>query len=352
VSDTGGWRNRSLGRLWLRYRLRWKRREIIWRAIRAGRALVPLADRTLQITPGAILAFATIRNEAARLPEFLDHYRRLGVDHFLIVDNDSDDGSLQMLRDQPDLSLWRAGGSYRAARFGMDWLGALLLRHGSGHWCVTVDADELLIYPDWDRRDLKMLTAHLDQRGIPGMGALMLDLYPQGPLDQPEAAEDAPLTSRLQWFDAEPYRSTVIPPKRNRWVQGGVRERIFFAETPDRAPTLNKLPLIRWNWRYAYVNSTHSALPPALNDLYDGPGKLQLSGVLLHGKFLPDIVRRSQEELVRRQHFSDPDAYRVYHQHLTEAPTFWYPRSVRYEGWRQLLDLQLMGSGDWLDETP
>nr|WP_252733365.1 glycosyltransferase family 2 protein [Paracoccus marinaquae] len=335
-------------RAWSAYRLRWKRRAILWRVLRAGRQLTPLCDRTAAIGRGDILLFATLRNEIGRLPEFLAHYRGLGVAQFLIVDNASDDGSAELLRAEADVSLWRAQGSYRDSRFGMDWLGALLLRYGHGHWCLTVDADELLVYPDCERRKLPDLTAHLEARGIPGMGALMLDLYPGGALDRAEAPAGAPLTRRLPWFDAGPYRCRIQEPRRNRWVQGGVRERVFFADRPRRAPTLNKLPLIRWHRSFAYVNSTHSMLPPRMNDLYDGPGDPRLSGVLLHSKFLPEIVAKSAEELSRRQHFADPDAYAGYHRALTRAPVLKGPDSLRYQGTRQLLDLGLMGAGDWL----
>ncbi|MAN57384.1 MAG: glycosyl transferase family 2 [Paracoccus sp.] len=334
--------------LWLRYRLRWKRRELLWRAIRAGRRLSPVADRSAGIRRGDILCLATIRNEAARLPRFLAHYRGLGVAHFLIVDNDSDDGSAEFLRIQGDVSLWRARGSYREARFGLDWVNALLFRHGRGHWCVTADADEFLIYPDWEERDLHALTAHLDASGIEAMGALMLDLYPQGALGRADAPEDAPLWLRLPYFDGGPYRCRTIQPRRNRWVQGGARERAFFATDPARSPTLNKLPLVRWRAGRVYVNSTHSMLPPRLNDAWDGPGDPRLSGVLLHGKFLPDILARSAEELTRRQHFRDPHAYAAYHRAITEAPVLWHEGSRRFAGWRQLLDLGLMGAGEWL----
>lgn len=338
-----------LRRTWQTYRLRWKRRELNWRSLRSGRYLCPLADRTGIIAPDDILAFSTIRNEAPRLTEFLAHYRRLGVAHFLIVDNDSDDGSVGALRDQADVSLWTTGQGYRDSRFGMDWIGALLIRHGRGHWCLTVDADELLIYPDHDRRDLHALTAHLDARGMPAMGALMLDLYPNGPLGTAEAPHDAPMDARLPWFDPGPYRSRIVAPRHNRWVQGGVRERMFFAHQPDRSPTLNKIPLVRWRLPQVYVNSTHSMLPARLNAVYDGPGDPRLSGILLHGKFLPEIVERSAEELTRRQHFNDPEAYRAYHLALMQQPDLWYPQAQRLTGWQQLVDLGLMGAGDWLD---
>lgn len=336
----------SLRGAWQAYRLRWKRRELIWRAIRARHALHAVTDRTAAIRPGDVLAVATLRNEMAHLPGFLDHYRRLGVAQFLIVDNDSDDGSDLYLADQPDVSLWRCTGSYRDARFGLDWAGALLMRHGHGHWCLTVDADELLIYPHHDTRPLPDLVAHLDRIGQPGMGAVMLDLYPSGPLGTADAPEGAPLTDRLPWFDPGPWRSRRVPPKRNLWLQGGVRDRVFFAGDPDRAPTLNKLPLMRWSWRQAYVNSTHSMLPPRLNDLYDGPGDPRLSGVLLHGKFLPDIIARSREELTRRQHFADPAAYAGYHRAVAAGPMLHGPRSLRFQGWQQLAELGLMGTGD------
>ncbi|SNT68522.1 Glycosyl transferase family 2 [Paracoccus seriniphilus] len=332
---------------WAAYRLRWKRRELLWRCIRAFRQLTPLTDRTSGIRSGDILVFATIRNEIGRLPEFLSHYRALGVSHFLVVDNDSDDGSARLLAAQPDVSLWRTGASYRQARFGMDWLGALLFRHGHGHWCVTVDADELLVYPDCDQRDLREMTSYLQGQNIRGIGGLMLDLYPRGRLDRADADEDAPLVQRLPYFDAGPYRCRVQSPRRNRWVQGGVRERCFFSERPERGPTLNKLPLIFWNRRYVYVNSTHSMLPPTLNDLYDGPEDDRLSCVLLHSKFLPEIVSKSREELVRRQHFNDPDAYAGYHQALAEAPVLWREQSQRYDGPEQLVRLGLMKAGNW-----
>lgn len=333
---------------WSALRLHAKRRGLLRRCLRAGRDLTSLADRTAAIRPGDILGLATVRNEMLRLPEWLDHYRRLGVSAFLVVDNASTDGTDAFLRGQPDVSLWRAAGAYRAARFGMDWLGALLLHHGHGHWCVTADADELLIYPGWDRRPLPDLVAHLDAAGRPAMGAMMLDLYPQGPLDRADAPAGAPLTDRLPWFDPAPYRCRVMHPRRNRILHGGVRERVFFADDPQRGPTLNKLPLIRWDRRYVYLNSTHSALPPRLNDAYDGPGDARLSGILLHGKFLPDSAARAAEELARGQHFIDPAAYRPYHAAVAGAPVLWHEHSVRYRDWRQLQDLGLMASGDWM----
>ncbi len=305
-------------------------------------------DRTAQIGPDDILLFATVRNEMVRLPHLLDHYRKLGVDHFLFVDNASDDGTAVYLATQPGVSVWTTPHSYKLARFGMDWLGWLQWRHGHGHWCLTVDADELLVYPFSDTRDLRDLTGWLDQQECPAFGAMMLDMYPQGPVQDAAYLPGADPMTTLQWFDHDNYRHQLHPTYRNQWIQGGVRERVFFGDAPQRAPTLNKTPLVRWHWRYVYVSATHQLLPRSLNDVFDYNADGRTTGILLHTKFLPIIGEKSTEEISRRQHFENSDLYAGYHRRLTENPDFWFQGSCRYEGRDQLTALGLMSKGDWV----
>ena len=306
-----------------------------------------MADRTAGLAPDAILGFATVRNEALRLPHFLDHHRALGVDHFLVVDNDSDDGSADWLAAQPDVSLWSTAYGYKAARFGVDWLTVLLARHGHGRWCLTLDADELFLYAHHETRSLRALTEWLDRTDRRAMGALMLDLYPRGRVGavRYRAGED-PLDA-IAWFDAGNYVSLRQPRLQNLWVQGGPRARAFFAADPRRAPTLSKVPLVRWNRRYAYVSSTHSLLPRRLNHVWSEEGRRAPTGVLLHTKFLPNILAKSTEEKARRQHFENSDLYEGYYDALIGDPVLWCEGSSRFAGWRQLEGLGLMSRGGW-----
>lgn len=327
--------------------MRWKRRRLLWRAFRKRKELTTCADRTASIKPDAIVAFSTMRNEAVRLPYFLAHHRKLGIDHFVVVDNASTDLTREMLLDAHDVSVWTTAASYKASRFGADWLTALQFRHGHGHWCLTVDADELFIYPHWETRDLRALTRHLDGTGVTALGALMIELFPKGRLSTQSYLPGTDPLGCLPWFDAGPYRAIRQQPMHNLWVQGGPRDRAFFGTSPQQAPTLNKLPLVKWNRRYAYANSTHSLLPPKLNLQWDGPGDPRLSGALLHTKFLDGILEKSAEEKSRRQHFGDPERFSRYYDQLIADPDLWHDAAARYRGWRHLEELGLLCRGSW-----
>lgn len=339
---------RTAARLWQDWRLRLKRRALIARAVRKRRELTCVADRTAGLNRRAILCVMVVRNEAVRLPHFLDHHRKLGVDHFLIVDNGSADGTLALLLDQADVSLWTTPAGYRKSRFGLDWQNWLLLRHGHGRWCLTLDADELLIYPYWQTRPLPALTRWLDEHGAESFGTLMLDLYPDGPLSAGECQAGENPLEILRWFDSGNYEMQVQPRLRNLWIQGGPRARALFPDDPRRAPTLNKIPLVKWHWRYAYVNSTHSILPARLNAVFDETGGEQISGVLLHTKFLHTIIEKSTEEKNRRQHFADPARFGPYYDGLIADPVLYCPESREFTGWRQLEAMGLMSRGGWI----
>ncbi len=330
------------------YRLRWKRRRLLFRALRKRRQLKAIKDRTARILPDQILLFSTIRNEAERLPFFLEHYRSLGVGHFLFVDNASDDGSAKLLEEQDDVSFWSTSESYRLSRFGVDWLGWLQIKHGHGHWCLTVDADEILIYPHYQTRPLPALTGWLDQQELESFGALMLDMYPNGALEDQKYMPGSSPFETLDWFDSGNYMMQQKPDLLNLWIQGGVRARLFFKDRPRRAPTLGKVPLVKWNRRFAYVSSTHSLLPRRLNQVYDVEGGERISGVLLHTKFLDSVVARSSEEKKRAEHFANSKLYDDYYDALSSNPTLWCESSSRFTGWRQLEAMGLMSKGNWV----
>jgi hypothetical protein len=329
------------------YRLRWRRKRLLARALLRRRDLRVRSDRTAAIGAEPILLFATLRNERIRLPYFLQYYRDLGVEHFLMVDNGSTDGSAEFLAQQPDVSVWSTTASYKRSRFGMDWVMGLLRRYGHGHWCVVVDVDEFLIYPFCETRPLRALTDWLDASQIRAFSAMLLDMYPKGPVeDQPYREGQNPFEI-AQWFDSGNYAISRNWAYGNLWIQGGPRTRTFFADTPKAAPALNKVPLIRWHRSYAYVSSTHMLLPRGLNLVFDEWGGEKASGCLLHAKFLDTFAAKASEEMARGQHYAESREYRAYLDGLRDQPDFWCKWSEKYINWRQLEILGLMSKGNW-----
>ncbi|MEM9709955.1 MAG: glycosyltransferase family 2 protein [Pseudomonadota bacterium] len=332
----------SIMAAWRAYRAVWHRRRLLVRALRKCLELKRVEVRARRVLADDILAFSCVRNEILRLPHFLDHHRRLGVRHFFMVDNGSEDGTREYLAKQPDVSLWTTKASYRMSRFGMDWLNYLLARYGSGHWCLTLDADELFAPPFLGARNLSVLTGWLDEKRRKSYGAMMLELYPDGPVGEGSfASGDDPLAA-LPNFDPEGYWAHVQPRWAALWVQGGPRARAFFEANPERAPTLNKTPFVRWHWRYAYVNSTHILLPRRLNDRWEDGHAL-----ILHTKFLPDAPERAAREKDRGEHFAISEKYAEYYDALADGPSLRHGGSTRFEGWEQAEELGLMSRGSW-----
>jgi Glycosyl transferase family 2 len=334
-------------RVWDRYKLRWQRRRWLYRAFRKRRTLSAVQDRTAGIRPKDVLLFATLRNERVRLPYFLRYYRDMGIGHFLIVDNGSTDGSRDYLAQQKDVSVWSSDSSYKSARFGMDWMNWLLRKYGTGHWTLTVDPDEFFIYPFCDTRPIRALTDWLDTYSIRTFPAMVMDLYPKGPIDRQPYREGQNPFEIAAWFDSGNYMISKNPKLGNLWIQGGPRARAMFQDAPEQAPSLNKIPLVKWRRPYTFVSSTHMLLPRGLNMIYDEWGGEKASGCLLHAKFLSTLTDKVEEEMQRNEHFAGGREYHAYAETLKSNPDLWCKWSEKYINWRQLEILGLMSKGNW-----
>ncbi len=233
------------------------------------------------------------------------------------------------------------------ARYGVDWLNCLQMKYGHNHWILTVDPDELFVYPFCDTRPIRALTDWLDASSIKSFSAMLLDVYPKGRIDEHSYKPGQDPLEIANWFDSGNY--TIKRNKRygNLWIQGGPRSRVYFADKPKKAPALNKIPLVKWHRRYVYVSSIHMLLPRGLNLTYDEWGGEKASGILLHTKFLNTLPEKAEEELSRSQHYSNSQEYRAYAEGGKDNNELWCKWSEKYINWRQLEILGLMSKGNW-----
>ncbi len=296
-----------------------------------------IAAPNTRIADDEILCFLSVRNEALRIPQVLDHHRRMGISRFFVVDNQSNDGTADFLAAQPDVHLYSAAGSYAESRFGIDWLHPLLDEFGNGHWILTIDADELFVYPHCERVGLPSFCQFLDSVGHDSVFAILLDMYSDRSIADTLYTAGQSLLESCPYFDPGPYdvvRGTVFPTFE---LRGGPRRRTFWdSKTPFFPPTVSKVPLVKWRSGYRYISGIH----------YMQPSPTTLSGVtgaLLHFKFLSDFHDRAEREAARGEHFDGAREYKLYLQKLEHDKSLklHFPGSVRYQNSEQLVGYAL-----------
>jgi hypothetical protein len=293
-----------------------------------------------------IRAFLVVRNEMLRLPSTLRHHRSLGVDRFFVIDNGSTDGTLEYICREPDVHVLSTSSSYAESNHGLTWTNELLNAFGSGHWTLTIDADEQFIFPHYERITLPQFCGFLDSIGAQAVPCLLLDMYPGIALRDAKHDPSRPLLETCNYFDRAPYHMHRTNRCPYFEISGGVRERMFVQNGAQfHAPSISKVPLVRWRPETRFINSTHY-----LSEVSLAP----MLATLLHFKFLSDFRERAQTEVARGEHYENAREYRVYLQMCrdNEGALLLCGQSSKFKDTAQLLELGLMRSQksyeDWV----
>lgn len=276
------------------------------------------------------VVISVIRNERLRLPDFLRHYRRLGVRQFLFIDNGSTDGSRELLAARSDVDLFAVAGPFSATNK-HGWITRLVQDHGS-RWYFLADADEHAAFHG--AADLREL-AHTAQRlGSRRVRAMLLDMYGNEPLT---SAKRRPLQSLLDaypFFDPTGYLEDSNSLLTSRF--GGPRRRALSEIDPHIAPQLTKYPLFRLGPNETLV-SPHYIDPPLERD---DPCFI----ALLHFKFDNDAAARIADAVATGQYWRNSYEYRVYREAIERVPgfTLMSELSRRYESPADLVRLGII----------
>jgi len=283
----------------------------------------------------SISVFSNVRNELNRLPYFLNYYRKLGVERFFIVDNNSTDGTAEYLKNQEDVTLYWTDQSFLESLCGLRWLDAMRDKHARDSWCLTVDCDELLTYPMIEYLSLSQLCKYMDKEGFDGLFTLMIDFYPDIPLENLEYKAGKSFLDTCKFFDSRGYYLTNNEHFPFFGVYGGPRYRCFYKESNlGQGPTMRKIPLVKWREGIEYISVTHSTSELRLADV---------SGALLHFKYLDSFKDHVVQEVERRDR--NMKDYEVYQNSLEANENFsFYDSSIslEYKGDAQLVELGLL----------
>lgn len=297
-----------------------------------------LLSKSPVIGPDERLVVGCLRNERLRLPDFLAHHRCLGVHRFLLIDNDSDDGSVEFMEQQEDVCLFHTSKRYSDSECGVTWLNAVLAEYAAGHWVLVLDIDELFIFPGFENTRLDAFTNYISGLGSNAVFAPMLDMYSDRPFGETNYRAGTSLIKAAPYFDGDGYQlsgpQAALPGLPMR---GGPRHRLFWQKF-NRAypsPVLAKIPLIKWQQDFSLEASTH---------VLQGGKIAATTGMLLHFKLLQDFAQNAAQEATRKEHFRDARQYAAYHEVLSSASDLsaYCEKSLLFESSAQLLRLGLM----------
>lgn len=314
---------------------------------RSWHEMKPIYDRTGRIKSGDVLLMTMSRDDNLRIPHFLNYYRDLGVDHFLFVDNLSVEPVADLLATEEDCSLWRTNEPYENTRWGVDWMNAILPRYAVGHWVLTVDVDEYFVFPFMESRILRELLAHMEDLYNPSLYSLLIDMYPEGPIEDAVLKEGQHPLEVAPYFDASGYYA-MAEVNEDTWVRGGPRLRTIHNGILDDAPAMNKVPLVKWDRNYVYLYGTHVMRPRRLNhghhQAFHSP-----TGALLHFKFLSMFREKVQFAIEAKNHFEESREYKKYQEHLENGSslTLCSAISKKYLNSDTLMQSNLITDGSW-----
>jgi len=277
--------------------------------------------------PVAMTLFTHLRDEMYFLPAFLDHYRRLGIERFVLVDDRSEDGSREYLLDQPDVMVlgsdFRFGDQRRMnrgllrngrTRATNAWHNLLPARYGLGQWAVKVDLDEFIELPSG--MTFRDLAGRADAAGGAALYGAMIDLYPER-LATPAA--EMPFRPDDGWhFDALPHlrpRGHRVP----RQVYHGTRARLLVDHGIWPGPVVRAVrrqlgftrpPMFWWLFKAVFMRWEHDTLQKN-SHVVKAPAVPGAVLPIKHYKFAADIRRRTDVAIREGQYANRSEHYRV-----------------------------------------
>lgn len=211
-----------------------------------------------------------VRNDIPHLMVLLEHYRGMGINNFAIIDNDSDDGTLEYLLSQEDVSVYSVKTQFKDY-LKNGWKNQVIARMGLNHWYIYIDADEMLVYPDMEKVTFKEYIERLNKRNIKKLNGFVLDMYPQYDLMDTEK-EVFDLKQEYCWYDKYDDKYTKY---KGNYVWGGMRNRVFGTNS------LLAIKRIVYYEKGRFICSSHYVFPFYESDA----GKVNVA--YLHYKFLP-----------------------------------------------------------------
>jgi Glycosyl transferase family 2 len=188
-----------------------------------------------------IACVAIGRNMSYYLDYFYEYHRDIGVTHFLYIDNDSSDCSLERLSRWKNAIVLSSNVNFK--EFQLELRRIAVQKYIGKGWRLAIDPDELFEFAGASKMNLVGLTKLLKEKGQTCVVAQMLDLVSNVPIHKADELGYEETVKKSKYYQTSniksyEYFSTEVPfyglLKSNsltmdsiQWKYGGIRNTYF-----------------------------------------------------------------------------------------------------------------------------
>ncbi|WP_172806874.1 glycosyltransferase family 2 protein, partial [Endozoicomonas arenosclerae] len=122
--------------------------------------------------------YSVIKNDTQFLKKWYEHYKNIGVERFIVIDDNSDRCISETL-DEDDVYIFKPRvGNFKL--FKTFWIKVLSCTYQEQNsWMLTVDSDEFLDINSSGYFNLSNLIVNLEKRGVSFCGGILIDMMPK-----------------------------------------------------------------------------------------------------------------------------------------------------------------------------
>lgn len=291
---------------------------------------ITLYSDNLEESPDIPTLIVVVKDEIERIKLLLDYYRKIGLKQFIVIDNNSSDGTREYVASQSDVRVYLVEREFRTARKEA-WIEKVLAITGYNRWYIVVDADELIDYIGSEQHTINDLIEKESKNGKNCLQGYLLDMYSENLVFEVECNYQN-IPKVLSWFDKDSY----YIGSGNR-IYGGPRYRVFGTENQ-----LSKQAIFFFK-PYMLYSSCHKLY------LSDSEVREGRSYIIKHYKFLKKDFQSYSDRVKKQNYYNNSIEYKVIMDQIASEgnTSFKYEKSTKYVNSDSLLELPYLNVINW-----
>lgn len=271
------------------------------------------------------ILLVVVKDDCDRMKVLFEHYRNLGINQFVVLDNNSTDGTLEFLSTQENTRVYQILEEFQTQKKEA-WIEKLLVKLRYNRWYIVADSDELIDYQNSEKHSLIDVIKWADNNNCKRLGGYLVDMYSKNALFEQNLSPDK-MTEEFCCFDTDSY----LLNKNNKGVfsysvLGGPRKRVFGTDC-----SLSKECVFYFD-KHTLFRNCHFLLPSKRWE------EIPRVFAIKHYKFLSKDKKVYKERVEKRNFFAGSKEYVSYCDKTEQNPdmTFIYENTAKYDNSKSL----------------